>query len=404
MSTSYSVQQAHGARASRPCRRAGRRRSTARSRRGRWRSRSSSPRRACGCARGGSPAPADRRRRGRRPARRCGRSRRRRRSAARSRRSGPSATIAIAHTAGRLDGPFDVVLLVPHREEDREHRDPPLTRRSRVAAPSAAARAACCARTMRTRGDIDPGATRRPRQRRRSRAGRRARAPGQLSPGWRLVTGATWVMVFVAFTGVWKASRELGLATWWLGPISEPRPLLVMLLPFLAPVAMVVATLNNAARLPWFGLAASAACRGDRHRRSRPRPAPRLRGAGHRRRRGAGVDRQPRPASTVLSARVVPDPAGRTARRGSVGSPPVTNVLTSLPVGERVGIAFSGGLDTSAAVAWMRDRGAIPYAYTADLGPVRRAGPRRRPRPGRAVRRRSGDGSSTAAPSSCARG
>jgi argininosuccinate synthase len=43
-------------------------------------------------------------------------------------------------------------------------------------------------------------------------------------------------------------------------------------------------------------------------------------------------------------------------------------VLTSLPSGERVGIAFSGGLDTSAAVAWMRDRGAIPYAYTADLG------------------------------------
>jgi hypothetical protein len=46
----------------------------------------------------------------------------------------------------------------------------------------------------------------------------------------------------------------------------------------------------------------------------------------------------------------------------------VSNVLTSLPVGERVGIAFSGGLDTSAAVAWMRDRGAVPYTYTADLG------------------------------------
>jgi argininosuccinate synthase len=45
-----------------------------------------------------------------------------------------------------------------------------------------------------------------------------------------------------------------------------------------------------------------------------------------------------------------------------------SKVLMSLPVGERVGIAFSGGLDTSAAVAWMRDRGAIPYAYTADLG------------------------------------
>ncbi len=45
-----------------------------------------------------------------------------------------------------------------------------------------------------------------------------------------------------------------------------------------------------------------------------------------------------------------------------------TKVLTSLPSGERVGIAFSGGLDTSAAVAWMRERGALPYAYTANIG------------------------------------
>ncbi len=43
-------------------------------------------------------------------------------------------------------------------------------------------------------------------------------------------------------------------------------------------------------------------------------------------------------------------------------------ILDSLPVGERVGIAFSGGLDTCCALAWMRDRGAIPYAFTADLG------------------------------------
>ena len=46
----------------------------------------------------------------------------------------------------------------------------------------------------------------------------------------------------------------------------------------------------------------------------------------------------------------------------------MSNVLHSLPVGEKVGIAFSGGLDTSAAVAWMRSKGAVPYAYTADLG------------------------------------
>jgi argininosuccinate synthase len=48
----------------------------------------------------------------------------------------------------------------------------------------------------------------------------------------------------------------------------------------------------------------------------------------------------------------------------------MSKVLTSLPVGERVGIAFSGGLDTSAAVAWMRERGAVPFCYTADLGQV----------------------------------
>ena len=46
----------------------------------------------------------------------------------------------------------------------------------------------------------------------------------------------------------------------------------------------------------------------------------------------------------------------------------MSKVLTTLPVGERVGIAFSGGLDTSAAVAWMREKGAVPCAYTADLG------------------------------------
>jgi argininosuccinate synthase len=42
-------------------------------------------------------------------------------------------------------------------------------------------------------------------------------------------------------------------------------------------------------------------------------------------------------------------------------------ILSSLPVGERVGIAFSGGLDTCCALAWMREKGAIPYAFTADL-------------------------------------
>ncbi|MFN8170522.1 MAG: argininosuccinate synthase [Candidatus Nanopelagicales bacterium] len=46
----------------------------------------------------------------------------------------------------------------------------------------------------------------------------------------------------------------------------------------------------------------------------------------------------------------------------------MSKVLNSLPVGERVGIAFSGGLDTSVAVAWMRVNGAVPCTYTADIG------------------------------------
>jgi argininosuccinate synthase len=46
----------------------------------------------------------------------------------------------------------------------------------------------------------------------------------------------------------------------------------------------------------------------------------------------------------------------------------MATILQHLPAGEKVGIAFSGGLDTSAALVWMRAKGAIPYAYTANLG------------------------------------
>ena len=46
----------------------------------------------------------------------------------------------------------------------------------------------------------------------------------------------------------------------------------------------------------------------------------------------------------------------------------MATILQKLPAGQKVGIAFSGGLDTSAALHWMRAKGAIPYAYTANLG------------------------------------
>src|SRR6516164_2526649 len=44
------------------------------------------------------------------------------------------------------------------------------------------------------------------------------------------------------------------------------------------------------------------------------------------------------------------------------------NILQKLPTGEKVGLAFSGGLDTSAAIHWMRAKGAVPFSYTANLG------------------------------------
>jgi argininosuccinate synthase len=53
---------------------------------------------------------------------------------------------------------------------------------------------------------------------------------------------------------------------------------------------------------------------------------------------------------------------------GTILARAVATILQTLPAGQRVGIAFSGGLDTSAALHWMRARGAIPYAYTANLG------------------------------------
>jgi argininosuccinate synthase len=46
----------------------------------------------------------------------------------------------------------------------------------------------------------------------------------------------------------------------------------------------------------------------------------------------------------------------------------MATILQSVPAGQKVGIAFSGGLDTSAALHWMRQKGAVPYAYTANLG------------------------------------
>jgi hypothetical protein len=72
---------------------------------------------------------------------------------------------------------------------------------------------------------------------------------GQLTNGWRLVTGLVWALVIVAYVAVWKTSRELGLSTWWLGPFGDPQPAFVTMLPLVV---------NNSRWLPWAGLGAAA--------------------------------------------------------------------------------------------------------------------------------------------------
>jgi hypothetical protein len=81
---------------------------------------------------------------------------------------------------------------------------------------------------------------------------------GQLTNGWRLFTGIGWAFVIVAYAAVWKTSYELGLSTWWLGPFGDPQPAFVTMLPFVAPLAMVLLALNNSRWLPWAGLGAAA--------------------------------------------------------------------------------------------------------------------------------------------------
>ena len=80
---------------------------------------------------------------------------------------------------------------------------------------------------------------------------------GQLTLGWRIATAIVWGFVFVGYVAVWKTSRELGLNTWWLGPIGEPVTPFVSMIPFFAPLAMVLLAINNVKSLPWFGLGAA---------------------------------------------------------------------------------------------------------------------------------------------------
>lgn len=76
------------------------------------------------------------------------------------------------------------------------------------------------------------------------------------------MVAVTWIGVVLALAGVWNASTQLGLSTWWLGPRGDPQPRLVQLSPFLAPLAMVLGTVYQVRWLGRLGLVASAVVAG----------------------------------------------------------------------------------------------------------------------------------------------
>jgi hypothetical protein len=77
---------------------------------------------------------------------------------------------------------------------------------------------------------------------------------GELTTGWRILTGIGWIGVVAVLAATWNVSRQLGLSTWWLGPPDDQRPEYVMLLPFVAPAVVLSAAGNRVRYVPWIGV------------------------------------------------------------------------------------------------------------------------------------------------------
>gem|GEM_PF-186894 len=84
--------------------------------------------------------------------------------------------------------------------------------------------------------------------------------PGELTAAWTAVFCLGWFAVMCGFAAVWTSSRTTGFPTWWLGPEPEPRLLLVNLLPFAAPLALVVEGLVRRRFLPLWGTLGAVVC------------------------------------------------------------------------------------------------------------------------------------------------
>ena len=69
----------------------------------------------------------------------------------------------------------------------------------------------------------------------------------------------SWLFVIASFIAIWVSSRNTGLSTWWLGPETEPRFILINLLPFVAPAVLCLMCQLALRGLPWFGIVAALA-------------------------------------------------------------------------------------------------------------------------------------------------
>jgi hypothetical protein len=78
---------------------------------------------------------------------------------------------------------------------------------------------------------------------------------GQLTVAWSRFLLVTWLFGIASFIAIWVSSRNTGLSTWWLGPETEPRFIVINLLPFVAPVIVCLACQFALRRLPWIGIA-----------------------------------------------------------------------------------------------------------------------------------------------------
>lgn len=78
--------------------------------------------------------------------------------------------------------------------------------------------------------------------------------PGNLTANWTTVFWLAWAGVAAGFAAVWYSARITGMATWWLGPETAPRLILVSLIPFVAPLGLAVMALAHRRWMPWFGI------------------------------------------------------------------------------------------------------------------------------------------------------